>query len=72
MKKLSLMIACVGIISVAAFGSGFPKTNPQDDSKKQKTQEVFPCFSQQRADIAVMLYRFIIKRHAGKLHEKFS
>ncbi len=40
MKKLSLMIACVGIISAAAFGSGLHKTNPQNDSKKQKEQEV--------------------------------
>jgi len=35
MKKLSLMIACIGIISVAAFGSGFhKKTNPQDGAKQ--------------------------------------
>ena len=38
MRKLSLMIACVGIVSIAAFGSGI-QTNPQNDGKKQKTQE---------------------------------
>lgn len=36
MKKLSLMIACLGIISATAFGRGHHKTNPQEGTKKQE------------------------------------
>ncbi len=43
MKKLSLMIACAGIISVAAFGSGFHTlTVFQDNAKQQQTPQTAP------------------------------
>ena len=39
MKKISLIIACVGFVSITAFGSGLRTlTNPQEDTKNAKVQ----------------------------------
>lgn len=42
MKKLSLMLACLGLFSAGSFASGyFPSSKvPQDGNKKQTTEKV--------------------------------
>ena len=43
MKKLSLVVACVGIISAAAFANGQQATGKPQDGAKAKTEQTAPA-----------------------------